>query len=127
MNFDKDLLIFLTSWPGLDKSQVSVIVDDKYNAEISEDINFEIEKTWSKILEKNNRMYAQSKFRFGAMSDENGEINIFEENKKSKPENLILGIGLTDYKAFLGTNKNDKVIEKVTKMQNRNFLSDLIG
>ena len=75
----------------------------------------------------NARLYAQTKFRLGSLSVNDENRNLYEESTLEKVDNLQLGIGITDYKQFVGTNLNQKAIDIIESEGNRNFLSGIIG
>ena len=95
MDLKSNYFIFQTSWPGLEQSSVIANVSEKFNSEKSELAESEIEKRWTEKKSGNARLWAQTKFRLGAMFDENGEINMDIEQKNSTPEKLTIGIGIT--------------------------------
>jgi len=117
----------LTAWPGMEKSSVSAICDKKFNPRISPKIDGKIERRWAEKRAANPRLYAQSKFRLGMLAEESGPIDIFREQPTSKVQRLTMGIGLTDYRQFVGTNQNESVKQIAVKENDRSMMSDLIG
>ena len=109
MDLSSTYFIFQTAWPGLDKKYVVAHINGKFNSDRSELVDAEINDKWAEKQANNKRLYAQTKFRLGALFEDTGEVDVYSEQVVSMPKQLTLGVGLTDYKQFVGTNLNDKV------------------
>eukprot|EP00249_Psilotum_nudum_P008186 c21103_g1_i2 orf=315-1226(-) len=91
----------LVSCPtGLSRSQLCVEFSSVYDRVPHPDAALEedIEQIWKARVEMNSSLYNATKFRYG------GYHILASGEDKGNPSSVCLHLGLTDYKAFVGTN-----------------------
>ncbi|KAK8791839.1 hypothetical protein WA158_005216 [Blastocystis sp. Blastoise] len=83
--------------PFLDVDNIKIHFSSRFNSFplTDQELKQKIEDTWNDALEKNPRIWNQSKFRYHSVN--------YNENERR----CILNLGFTDYKSFITTNNSD--------------------
>ncbi|KAJ4833999.1 Nudix hydrolase 9 [Turnera subulata] len=101
MEKDRDYKLLLCCPSGLSASQVSVVLDQSFDRIQHPDIELEnsIATIWDQRVAKNASLFNGKKFRYGG-------YNLVSEGGTNQDSHVCLHLGLTDYRAFVGTNLN---------------------
>ena len=120
--------IFQTPWPGLEKSQVDVLLSSEFDHETTEELEKMVERVWAEKCAANSRLYSKSKFRLGSILDsQERSIDIYRPQSTFQHSKITLGIGVSDYRQHVGTNLNPESVDYIKKCGTRSMFADIIG
>lgn len=93
--------LLLSCPSGLSHSQVTVVFDESFDRIPHPDINLEnsIAEIWERRTGENPSLFNGKKFRYGGHNLKKGGV-------LNQEEHVVLHLGLTDYRTFVGTNLN---------------------
>ena len=88
-------VLYGSKFGGCEMKNIEVACSEHFNRKPAPEIDYLIEDNWTKFLSEIDKLYDAEKFRIHSVKTENGRV--------------LVEIGLTGYKDYIGTNLNEKL------------------